>query len=86
LKNLNKEFEFDKKSLKELEKELSKLNNKSCNHVDFLKYISKKIEYNKKVNNQYNTEYVKKIKWFGYLNKMKHENNLLNHIENVFSY
>ena len=61
---------------------MSKLN-KSYNHTNFLKYISKKIEYNKKVNNQYNTEYVKKIKWFGYLNIMKHENNLLNHIENV---
>ena len=81
---LNKEIIWDKKSLKEIELELSELNSKSCKHDEFLEYVKKKLEYNKKVANQYDAKYLQKLKWFGYLNKNKHENALLNHIQNEF--
>ena len=81
LKNLIK---ISSKTLKDLEEELSKLNSKSCNYVDFIKYVKKKNVYDNKLNYQYETAYLKKLNWFSYLNKRKHEDKLLNHIENEF--
>jgi hypothetical protein len=72
------------KTLKDIEVELCKLNSKSCNHNNFLLYINKKIEYDTKVKTEYDTTYLRKLRWFGYLNKMKHENELLNQISNAF--
>lgn len=81
---IEKEIEWDKKSIKELEQELSDYNAKSCKYDDFMSYVIKNIEYNKKVSEQYNTTYLQKLKWFTYLNKNKHENDLLNEIQNEF--
>ena len=72
------------KTLKDLEKELSLLNSKSCNHSNFILYIKKKQEYDKKVSSEYNTVYLRRLRWYGYLNKMKHENELLSQIANEF--
>lgn len=73
-----------KKSLKEIEVELSELSSKSCSYRKFLKYIKKKLIYNNKLHSQYDTMYIRKLKWHAYLNKNKHENMLLNHIQNEF--
>jgi len=72
------------KSLKDIEKELSVHNAKSCKHDSFINYIIKKLEYNTKTIQQYDTTYLQKLNWFTYLNKNKHENDLLNHIQNEF--
>lgn len=72
------------KTLKDIEKELSLFNAKSCTNNDFIDYIKKKVEYNKKALDEYDTKYVRKLKWFSYLNKNKHENDLLNHIQNEY--
>ena len=81
---VNEKNEWSGKSLKQLEEELSKYNSKSCKHSDFLNYVKSKLEYNKKVSIQYDTDYLHKLNWFNYLNKNGHENDLLNHIENEF--
>ena len=74
----------DKKSLKEVELELSQYNSKICNNNEFIKYVKKKLEYDNKAHTEYNTLYLRKLKWYTYLNKNKHENDLLNHIQNEF--
>jgi hypothetical protein len=66
------------------ENDLSSLNSKSCSHTEFIKYVKKKYIYDCKLNCQYNTNYLKKLNWFSYLNKRKHEDMLLNQIENEF--
>jgi len=76
--------EWDKKSLKDIERELSGLNSKSCNYNDFIKYIIKRMEYLKKIKNQYNTDLLHKLRWYSYLNKVHHENMLMKHIKNEF--
>jgi hypothetical protein len=75
---------WNKKSLKAIEQEMSDRNSKSCIHDNFISYIVKKLEYNKKIKQQYDTIYLQKLKWFSYLNKNRHENDLLNHIQNEF--
>jgi hypothetical protein len=84
IKLLNDEIIQGNKSLKDIEAELSKYNAKSCTYKEFIKYIRKKLEFNKKAQKQYDTTYLQKLKWFTYLNKNKHENDLLNHIQNEF--
>ena len=84
IKKLKNEIEEITKSLKDIEKELCQENSKSCNLEEFLEYVKKKIEYNSKAKNQYNTEYLKKLKWYTYLNSRKHEDKLMNIIENEF--
>ena len=81
--NINDDL-WKQKSLKNIEQELSEYNAKSCIHDKFIDYIIKKLEYNKKAKEQYDTSYLQKLKWFNYLNKNKHENDLLNHIQNEF--
>ena len=60
--------------------------------INLRKSISKythKIEQNKHKKNKMNrgikyNEYVKKLNWFGYINKKRHEDELLNEIEKVY--
>jgi len=72
------------KTLKEIEAELSACNGKECNYDQFMLYIKKKLEYDNKVKIGYDQTYLQKLKWYAYLNKRKHENELLNHISNEF--
>lgn len=52
--------------------------------MEFLWYIKGKLELDSKVRNEYDTIYLRKLNWYGYLNKEKHENELLNCIANEF--
>ena len=75
---------FKEKSLKDVETELSTKNSKTCKHSEFLEYVKLKLECHKKVKYQYDTEYLEKLRWHSYLNKQKHECNLMNNIGNEF--
>lgn len=81
---VKKEIEQEEKSLKDIEAELSNYNTKSCKYSDFTAYVKKKNEYDKKVSHQYDAEYLQKLNWYAYLNKRRHEDKLLDHIENEF--
>ena len=71
-------------SVKDLEKELCIYNSKSCYHMEFLWYVKGALELESKVRKEYDTIYLRKLNWYGYLNKEKHENELLNCIANEF--
>ena len=72
------------KTIKDIETELARLNSKSCNHDTFLEYVKLKLVLLEKVRCQYNTEKLEKLKWFSYLNKLHHENNLIRKIQSEF--
>jgi hypothetical protein len=44
----------------------------------------KKAELMKKVECQYEMKYLQKLNWYSYLNKRKHENQLIKQIESEF--
>lgn len=124
IENKKNKTMIDKKTLKEMEKELSIYNSKTVNYEKFIEYGKKKImmrrkisiyENNKKIEINEKTKkeienkknmvnkmrtnkierkeidelieynkYVQKLRWFGYINKQRHEDELLNDIEEVY--
>jgi hypothetical protein len=72
------------KNLKEVEKELSDYNGKSMKLEDFYEYVNKRIEYMNIVKSNYDTTYLQALKWKSYLNKQKHEKELVDQIANEF--
>jgi len=85
LNNKKKNIQYKNKSIDKIEAKLSKYSSKTTNYDKFIKYARKKIRYRLQLNkiNCYN-EYVKKLKWFSYINKKRHEDNLLNKIEKIY--
>lgn len=80
----NKSLKWFTETVKDLEVKLAKENSKSCNHKDFLRYVKLKINLLNKIKYQYDTEYLEKLNWHSYLNKQKHETNLIRKIKNEF--
>ena len=80
----DKSLEWFTKNVKDLEVKLAKRNSKSCDHTDFLKYVRLKLDLLRKIKLQYDTQYLEKLNWFSYLNKLKHENQLIRKIKNEF--
>ena len=72
------------KSLQDIETELSYYESKSCNHEKFLKYVKKRVEYTEKFEEQYNEDFIKRLRWKGHINKIKHEANLIRKIKETF--
>ena len=72
------------KNLLTLEKELSDYNSKACDLVEFYGYIKKRAEYMNLIKSNYDATFLQKLRWYEYLNKLHHENELLNHIANEF--
>ncbi len=84
---------IDGKTIKEIENELINFNSKSCIYDEFIKYATKKSNidnklydiFNKKSEESINmNDYYRKLKWFSYLNKRKHEDKLINKIQEKF--
>lgn len=71
-------------SLEQLEAKMSEFNSKSCDFEEFINYVKLKMEYNIFAGKNYNLTYLQKLRWYTYLNKNKHENELLYQIENEF--
>ena len=80
----SKELLWYSKTLKKIEGEMSFFNSKSRVHDEFMEYVIKRTEYLKKIELQYNTIRLQQLKWYAYLNKIRHENELLKCIKNVF--
>ena len=49
--------------------------------VGVLEYVKQKLNYNKKVDKLFGNEFYRKLKWFSYLNKRRHEDTLINQIK-----
>jgi len=88
IKNKTKNTILNNKSLKDYENELSKLNAKSQNLEDFKKYMNLKIKLKLLINKteegkKYNN-YLKKHILKGHINKIRHEDKIINEIKNTY--
>ena len=84
----NKIFSKDEK-IKEIHDKLCNLKSKTLDIDKFYEFYSLKIELrsnviNRKNNNVSYDEYLRKLKWFGYINKRRHEDKLLNRLEDYY--
>ena len=75
---------WEDKTFKDIEKELLKFNSKSCNYRDFMRYVKKKFELLDKVKQKYDIRKLEKLKWYSYLNMIKHEKELIKNIKNEY--
>jgi hypothetical protein len=73
-----------KNQIFDLEKELSSFNSKTCDFSLFEKYIKKKNQINEQLFEAYENVRFRQYKWYGYINKKRSEDNLLNKIERTF--
>lgn len=63
---------------------LSSQNSKSCVLDDFFGYIRMRIQYMNILSSSKDHLFPAKLKWYSFLNKKHHENDLMNHIRNEF--
>ena len=76
--------EWEDKTFKDIEQELSLLNSKSCNHHQFMKYVFTRFDLIEKVKEQYDIEKLEQMKWYSYINMVRHEKELVKHIKSEF--
>ena len=69
----------------EIEDTLKKYNSKSCDIEKFKEYITSKISANKKLIPLYQDLKFRKYKWYGYINKKRTEDNMVNKIAEKYS-
>ncbi len=74
----------NKNGITETESQLSSVNSKSCSWGKFKDYIKKKNKVNKQLFNKYEDIIFRKYKWYGYINKKRSEDKLLDAIEEKF--
>ena len=73
------------KSINDYEQELAKYSKKSMNINNYLKYFQLKYAFKNKVLNETNyNNYLKKLNWYSYINRQKHESKIVNEIKNKF--
>jgi hypothetical protein len=82
--NLKNKTEINNCTVVKLESSLSDYNSKSCKFTNFTKYILNKLKINKILYDFYNGDYFKKLRWYSFLNKNKHENNLINLLRKTY--
>jgi hypothetical protein len=75
----------DKIGITEIEEGLNKYNSKTCNIEKFQEYIIAKIKANEKLVPLYQELKFRKYKWYGYINKKRTEDNMVNKIANKYS-
>jgi hypothetical protein len=84
-KNLSVESnKWYSKTLKDIETEMTFFTCKSSNHDTYLNYVTKRLEYLKKAELQYDTTRMQQLKWYSYINKRRHETKLIDAIKKTF--
>ena len=79
--NKKKKIKIKNKTLKEHESNLD--GSKTTSYKKFLEYCEMKIELNDNVSDEYRN-YLQKLKWFGYLNKQRHEMKIVDEIKKMY--
>lgn len=79
-----KKEKINKKTIIQYETELSTLNRKTLNKTEFKKYIKKKNTINHKLYEFYNKYIFRKLKLNSYLNRLKHEQKMINNFKKIF--
>jgi hypothetical protein len=74
----------DKKNISEDEKILADYSSKTCDLSKFKDYIKIKLEINEKIRERYEDEIFRRHKFYGYINKKRSEQEMLNTIEKRF--
>jgi hypothetical protein len=74
-----------KQGIIEIETELSNYNSKTCNPDQFRLYMIKKIEINDRLMLPYSDPKYRKYQWYGYLNRMRCDNRLIETINHCFA-
>ena len=72
------------KSVKKYESELSKYDSKSCKLKNVKKYIKNKNRINYILQEYYEKDMYRKLKWYGYINRQKSENRMINNFKRIF--
>jgi len=80
IKNYN-----DKIGITKIEEGLNKHNSKTCNIEKFQEYITEKIKANETLVPLYQELKFRQYKWYGYINKKRTEDNMVNKIVNKYS-
>jgi hypothetical protein len=75
----------DRIGITEIEEGLNKYNSKTCNIEKFQEYIIAKIKVNEKLVPLYQELKFRQYKWYGYINKKRTEDNMVNKIVNKYS-
>lgn len=79
-----KKEKINKKTIIDYETELSTFNKKTLHIKKFKKYITKKIEINKKLSEFYSRYVFRKLKLNGYINRKKNEQKMINNFNKIF--
>lgn len=82
--NDKKETIINNTTVKKYEETLSKYDSKSCIYKNVKSYIKEKNKVNKILFGYYEKELYRKFKWYGYINRQRTENNMINNFKKVF--
>ena len=74
----------DKHTISKIENQLSNYNSKTCNYTKFKQFVKNKNVVNQKLFGQYEDVIFRKYKWYGYINKKRAEDELVNSIAKVY--
>jgi len=72
------------KTVKELETIISHVNSKSCNYENTKEYIKIKNIINLSLENYYEKELYRKLKWYSFINRQKSEARMINKFKEIF--
>ena len=75
----------DKIGITKIEEGLNKYNSKTCNIEKFQEYINAKIKANETLVPLYQEQKFRQYKWYGYINKKRTEDNMVNKIVKKYS-
>ena len=84
LKSRKKRIKINDKTIAEIETKLSEKNGKTVNNVKYLTYIKEKLKMNQTLKQEYAEEYYRKLKWYAYINRRKHENRIVNELKQLY--
>jgi hypothetical protein len=72
------------RDIKEIESELSKINSASCMYENVREYIKKKSKTNKLIQEYYEEEIHRRLKWYSFINKQKSDADMVERFKNKF--
>ena len=84
INNYNNKHKIQNKTLTEINAELTTYNSKTVNIKKFMEYIKEKFKILPDIDKEYDETYVRKLNWFSYLNKRRHEDQLINKIKDKY--
>ena len=82
--DLNKKYINYDKTIEALESELCKINSKSNIYSNVKEYIKLKNQINAAIQDYYQKEMFRKLKWYSFINKQRSESNMIERFKEIF--